>query len=181
VNLTKRLIALAGCAIVLASGSALAQRSAGENIDDSTIISKTKFALIADEDVGAGDINVEAYKGRVALIGFVDSESERKAAIASAKNIDGVAAIDDAMVVLKVKRSFGRVIDDETLYGKVKLKLADAEGLGEAADVVVMVRDGHVLLGGFVDSKDTIKDIGKAVREIDDIKKVHNLLAPKKG
>ncbi len=180
-KLTRRLLTVAGCAFVFASGSAWADRTAGENIDDSTIITKTKFALIDDANVGAADINVEAYKGRVALIGFVDSESERKAAIARAKAIEGVKSIDDAMVVLKVDRSFGRVIDDETLYGKVKLKLADAEGLGEAAAVVVMVRDGHVLLGGFVDSKDTINDIGKAVREIDGIKKVHNLLAPKKG
>lgn len=178
-KLTQKLLAVAACAGLLVSGSALAQRTAGENIDDSTIISKTKFALIDDATVGAGDINVEAYKGTVALIGFVDSDQERKAAIARAKMTDGVKAVDDAMVALKVDRSFGRVIDDETLHGKVKLKLADAEGAGVAADVVVMVRDGQVLLGGFVDSKDTIRDIEKAVGEIEGIKKLHNRLSAK--
>lgn len=167
------------CMLLMTSSAAFAERTAGETIDDSTLITNTKLQLLDDRDVGAGDINVEAYKGAVQLIGFVDSKEEKDAAIARAAKVDGVREVDDALIVMPGDRSFGRVIDDQTLYGKVKLKLANVEGLGEAVAVVVKVREGEVLLGGFVDSRDTISDIEKAVKDVDGVRKVHNGLVAK--
>ena len=77
------------------------------------------------------------------------------------------------------KRSFGRVIDDEAIHAAIKLKLADAEGLGGATAVVVDVKNGEALIGGFVDSKDTVDDIAKLVRNVDGVEKVHNGLQVK--
>ena len=50
-------------ALVLFLGTAEAQRSAGETVDDSTLASSTKLALISDSEVPGGNINVETYKG----------------------------------------------------------------------------------------------------------------------
>jgi len=64
------MVVLAGCA-----GNAT-ERSTGQYVDDKTISTKVKTALINDEQVKARNIDVETYKGVVALSGFVDSSSE---------------------------------------------------------------------------------------------------------
>ncbi len=163
----------------LGTASAESTRTAGESVDDKTIATQTKLALIDDSTVDAGDINVEAHSGRVLLIGFVDSKEQRSQAIKIAEDIDYVEDVIDAMVVMSGKRSFGRVIDDETIHAAIKLKLADAEGLGGATAVVVDVKNGETLIGGFVDSKDTVDDIAKLVRNVDGVEKVHNGLQVK--
>lgn len=163
----------------LGTASAESTRTTGESVDDKTIATQTKFALIDDSIVDAGDINVEAHSGRVLLIGFVDSKEAKSQAMKIAGNIDHVEDVIDAMVVMSGKRSFGRVIDDETLHAAIKLKLADAEGLGGATAVVVDVKNGEALIGGFVDSKDTVNDITKLVGNVDGVKKVHNGLQVK--
>ncbi len=167
------------CAALLMASGAHADRSAGETMDDTTIATSTKLQLIDDDVAPAGDINVEAYKGVVQLIGYVQSQAEKDAAIARAKKVDGVKAVYDALIVMPGHRSFGRTVDDQTIYGKVWLELAKVEGMGEAVAVVAKVRNGEVLLGGFVDSKDTVRDIGNAVKGVEGVKKVHNAVAAK--
>lgn len=175
----KATFAAAACALLLASGHASAQRSAGENIDDATVTSETKLALINNSDVSAGHINVESYKGEVLLIGWVDSEAEKRAALAQAAKVDNVRDVDDALRVKPGKRSFGRVVDDETLHAALKLKLAQIEGLSTISDVIVQVHSGEAIIGGFVDSKDTASDIEKALRGVDNLDKLHNELRVK--
>lgn len=172
-------IAAAALALLFASGVATAQRTAGENVDDATLTSQTKLALIGDESVSAGHINVESYKGEVLLIGWVDSDAEKKAALARAGKVDNVRDVDDALRVKPGKRSFGRVIDDETLHAALKLKLAQVEGLSTVDDVIVQVHSGEAIIGGFVDSKDTASDIAKAARSVDGLDKLHDELRVK--
>ncbi len=175
----KATFAAAACALLLASGVASAQRTAGENIDDAALTSSTKLALIDDSAVSARHINVESYKGRVTLIGWVDSDAEKQAALARAASVENVRDVDDALRVRSGKRSFGRVIDDETLHAALKLKLAEIEGLSTIDDVIVQVNDGEAIIGGFVDSRDTAADIGKALRDVDNLKRLHNELRVK--
>lgn len=175
----KGTLAAAICALLLASTVATAQRTAGENIDDKTLITAVKLELIDDPVVDAGDINVESYKGRVLLIGYVGSSGEQRAALARAATVDNVREVEDGLFTKTGKRSFGRVIDDETIRASAKLKLSKQEGLSSISDVIVMVHSGEVLVGGFVDSKDAAADVVKAVREIEGVKKVHNALRTK--
>jgi hyperosmotically inducible periplasmic protein len=81
------MVALAGCA-----GNST-QRSTGQYVDDKTISTKVKTALIEDKQVKARDIDVATYKGVVALSGFVDSQSEADRAAEVAEKVDGVQSV----------------------------------------------------------------------------------------
>lgn len=87
------MVALAGCA-----GNAT-ERSTGQYVDDKTISTKVKTALINDEHVKARNIDVETYKGVVALSGFVDSSSEVHRAVALAQKVEGVQSVKNDLHV----------------------------------------------------------------------------------
>ena len=78
------LLGLAGCA-----GSPT-QESTGEYVDDSVVTTKVKTALIQDEQVDGGDIQVKTFKGVVQLGGFADSRSQSDRAMRIAERIEGV-------------------------------------------------------------------------------------------
>ena len=87
------MVVLAGCA-----GNAT-ERSTGQYVDDKTISTKVKTALINDEQVKARNIDVETYKGVVALSGFVDSSSEADRAVTLARKVDGVQSVKNDLHV----------------------------------------------------------------------------------
>jgi hyperosmotically inducible protein len=154
-----------------------AQRSAGESVDDTTIAVSVKAALVDSETVEAGKVNVEVHKRVVQLSGYVASDEQKSAALEIADGIEGVAGVEDALIVMGGKRSLGRTIDDETINGKIKLKIADISGIGDAIGVVTHVRNGEVLLGGFVESDQLRRDIVAAVETVDGVLKVHDRIA----
>jgi hyperosmotically inducible protein len=69
------------------------QRTAGEYIDDKTLITKVNAALADDQVASSLDIDVEVNRGEVTLGGFVDSETQRQAAIDTVRNVSGVRNI----------------------------------------------------------------------------------------
>jgi hyperosmotically inducible periplasmic protein len=71
----------------------LANRDAGQVLDDASVSTRVKAALIADENTGARDIGVETYQGVVQLSGFVGSSSERRQASRVARDVDGVEQV----------------------------------------------------------------------------------------
>lgn len=71
----------------------------GEYIDDTVITAKVKAALVNDPDLKATEINVETFKGTVQLSGFVGSRDDIDKAVAVARNIKGVAAVRNSMLV----------------------------------------------------------------------------------
>jgi len=73
--------------------------STGQYIDSSVITAKVKAALIDDPDVNALQVEVETYKDRVLLSGFVDSEEERQKAAQVAASIDGVREVENNIEV----------------------------------------------------------------------------------
>lgn len=154
------------------------KRSAGETVDDATINSSVKANLVDNDAVHARNINVETNKGRVALIGYVRSEEGHKAAIATAEKVDGVVEVIDALLIVKEKRSTGRTLDDQTIETKLKYSLTDA-GASQAFSIVTEVRNGEVLMGGFVESEAVKKRAGEIAGLVPDVTKVHNRLAVK--
>ena len=154
-----------------------AQRSAGESVDDTTIAVSLKAALVDSDAVEAGRVNVEVYKRIVQLSGYVATDEQKAAALEIAGGVEGIAGVEDALVVMDGKRSLGRTIDDETINGKIKLKIADISGMGEAIGVVTHVRNGEVLLGGFVETEQLRSDIVAAARSVDGVVKVHDRIA----
>jgi hyperosmotically inducible protein len=173
------LVAVIGVLSLTMAPLASAQRSAGESVDDSTIAVSVKTALIDSRSVDAGKINVEAYKRAVQLSGYVPDKDQKSAALAIAKGADGVTSVRDGLIVMGGKRSFGRTIDDQTIHAQVTLKIAGVAGMDDAIDVVAHVRNGEVLLGGFVDNDDVRKGIEAAARSVSGVEKVHNRMETK--
>ena len=165
--------------LLVFAATANAQRSAGEHIDDVTLATSVKARLVDDDVVRASEINVETNAGNVALIGYVDTEEQKKRAISLAGKTDGAEHVIDAMVVQPGGRSLGQTVDDEALHAKVKLEIAGVGGK-EAVDVVVEVRRGEVLLGGFVRDQDAKDEIGRKVKAVEGVSEVHNRLGIRK-
>lgn len=78
-----------GCA-----GSAT-QESTGEYITDSWITTKVKAALVDDPTVKATEVNVETFKGRVQLSGFVSNSAAIPQAARVARRIEGVTFVQN--------------------------------------------------------------------------------------
>lgn len=156
-----------------------AQRTAGESVDDATIAVSVKAALVDSDAVEAGKINVEVHKRTVQLSGYVPTDDQKAAALEIADGIDGTAGVEDALIVMGGRRSVGRTIDDETINGKIKLKIAKVSGIGDAIGVVTHVRNGEVLLGGFVATEQLRKDIVAAAESVDGVLTVHDRIAVK--
>lgn len=161
---------------VLLASTAYGAETAGQLIDDSTIATKTKAALLDKKaDVGAS-VNVEVYKGVVQLSGFVESDAAETAALTTAGKVEGAKKVLDAIVVIKGSRTAGEMVDDTTIQTKLKSALAKAEGIGDAVAINTEVRHGHVLLAGFVTGHGAAKTAGDVAKGISGVKQVHNFI-----
>jgi BON domain len=69
----------------------------GQYIDDSAITTKVKTAIFNDPTLKATEINVETYKGRVQLSGFVSSQGDISHAIEVARSVSGVTSVQNDM------------------------------------------------------------------------------------
>lgn len=87
-------------ALVLALVTVACGKTVGEAIDDTTITTRVKTAMLNDPAVGGLRIDVDTFKSVVTLSGRVKSEAERNQAIAVARGIDGVTQVKDALQVI---------------------------------------------------------------------------------
>jgi osmotically-inducible protein OsmY len=75
------------------------RETTGQYVDDATITTKVKDAFIADPKVKAAEVNVETMQGTVQLSGFVDSPSSEARAVDLARQVKGVKAVKDDIIV----------------------------------------------------------------------------------
>ena len=75
-------------------------KTVGETIDDTTITTRVKTAMLNDPGVGGLRIDVDTFKGVVTLSGRVKSQAERDQAVALARTVDGVSQVKDALQVI---------------------------------------------------------------------------------
>ena len=92
------LASTAGLVISGCAGTATRQ-STGEYIDDTTITTKVKTALVSDEMVKARDVQVETFRGVVQLSGFVDSAEQKERAAQVASGIAGVREVTNNITI----------------------------------------------------------------------------------
>ena len=85
------LTALAGCA------STQRQESTGQYIDDTAITTSVKAAIFNEPTLKSAEINVETFKGRVQLSGFVSSRDNIDRAVQVAQGVKGVSSVGNAM------------------------------------------------------------------------------------
>ncbi len=74
-------------------------KTVGETIDDTTITTRVKTAMLNDPGVGGLRIDVDTFKGVVTLSGRVKSQAEKDQAIALARMISGVIEVKDALQI----------------------------------------------------------------------------------
>ncbi|MCJ7815723.1 MAG: BON domain-containing protein [Xanthomonadales bacterium] len=163
-------LALGACA---ASGP---HRSTGQVIDDTTIATRTKTALLADSTTDGLNIDVEVDRDKVQLNGFVDSQAQVDRAGEIARSIPGVASVKNNLKVSGGNRMTGEYIDDKALSVSVKAALAD-DRLAPASEIDVEVNRGVVSLGGYVDSNAERDAAVAAVKGVKGVTKVINNLA----
>ena len=75
-------------------------KTVGQTIDDATITTRVKSAMLNDPAVGGTRIDVDTFKGVVTLSGRVKSQAEKDQAIALARRVNGVTEVKDALQVL---------------------------------------------------------------------------------
>jgi osmotically-inducible protein OsmY len=85
------LTALAGCA------STRDHEGTGQYVDDTAITTKVKAAIFNDPSLKSMEINVETFKGRVQLSGFVRSQANIQEAVAVAQGVSGVVSVGNDM------------------------------------------------------------------------------------
>lgn len=82
---------LSGCA------SDKSTESTGEYFDDTVITTRVKAAILNEPTLKSAEINVETFKSRVQLSGFVNSQSDMERAITITRNIKGVKSVANDM------------------------------------------------------------------------------------
>ena len=87
------LTTLGGCA------STPNHESTGQYVDDTAITTSVKAAIFNEPTLKSMEINVETYKGRVQLSGFVSSRASIDRAVQVAQGVKGVTAVANDMRV----------------------------------------------------------------------------------
>jgi hyperosmotically inducible protein len=83
---------------LLATGCNLmkGKETTGQYVDDATVATRAKAALVKDSTVSAGDFNIDVYKGNVTLTGVAKNAAEVNRAIDDIKRVDGVVSVKNA-------------------------------------------------------------------------------------
>lgn len=91
--------ALLVLALVAPLLSAACGKTVGETIDDATITTRVKTALLNDPDVAGTRIDVDTTTGVVTLSGIVKNQAEADKAVAIARRIGGVKDVKSTLQV----------------------------------------------------------------------------------
>ncbi|AXU95037.1 MAG TPA: BON domain-containing protein [Erwinia persicina] len=90
-------------AVVALSVSACAPTSTKEGtggyIDDTVVTTKVKAELLGDKSLKSTEINVETFKGRVQLSGFVSSPQAANRAVQVTRGVPGVKSVVNNMQI----------------------------------------------------------------------------------
>jgi hyperosmotically inducible periplasmic protein len=74
-------------------------RSTGQYIDDKSLITRVNHALNDNAEYKFSDVDVDAFRGKVQLSGFVDTSDQKSKAYDSAKGVEGVQDVVNNITV----------------------------------------------------------------------------------
>lgn len=100
-NFARTSVLLAAVALTTLAGCASSQKheSTGQYIDDTAITASVKAAIFNEPGLKSAEINVETFKGRVQLSGFVSTRANADRAVVVAQGIKGVTSVANDMRV----------------------------------------------------------------------------------
>lgn len=87
------LLLMSGCAVTRD------QETVGAYIDDTAITTSIKARFVDNKEVAASSISVETLNGTVMLSGFAKSATERDTAESIARQVKGVKAVRNEIVI----------------------------------------------------------------------------------
>jgi hyperosmotically inducible protein len=94
-----KLITLSALVLSLGVATAALAETTGQYIDDATITTKVKAALLADDQLKSTKVSVETNQGTVKLTGLVASKTQESEAIKVANQVSGVKSVKDLLTV----------------------------------------------------------------------------------
>lgn len=130
-----------------------------------------KLALLADPRTFPYEIEVSARGAELTLSGAVSSEEERRAAAAIARQVEGVAAVvNELMVAPELARTLAQRLDEAiTRYLRERFK---ASATLQAAGFEVQTKDGVVSLSGRTRFQVIMLEAAEAARRVPGVKAV---------
>jgi len=134
-------------ALLLASAAAVADKTAGESVDDSTTQAAVKAKLVGDDFMGGMGINIETHKGVVQLGGWIDDAEAGAKAAELAAGVDGVKSVDNQLHVKQGKATMGQSLDDTVITTKTKAAHAESAPGSRTDRPIALV--GGMLLDGY--------------------------------
>ena len=94
------LLSLLALIFVMGCSSTATSRSTSETVDDAALTARVKTEIASDAGLGqALGINVDTYRGVVALSGFVDSTEKAQKAADCARRVEGVQSVKNNLEV----------------------------------------------------------------------------------
>jgi hyperosmotically inducible protein len=151
----KRFASAFFAAVILAlAAPAMADKTAGNVVDDNTVNASVKAALLETKGVPSSQVVVETYKGVVLLSGFVETQKQKDDAGKAAAGVSGAVKVHNALA-LQPETKMGAKLDDSVTTSKVKAALMDDKDV-KSGQINVETKNGVVSLGGFV-SNSTLK------------------------
>lgn len=78
-----------------------APTTVGNKVDDTILTTRVKAALLEDATIKSIDIAVISRKGEVQLSGYVDNQAQLERAMAVARGVEGVLAVNNEMSLKK--------------------------------------------------------------------------------
>ena len=125
-------------ALALAALAALglALPAQADPIQDPWITTKVKMALLTDEVVDALDVDVDTTEGRVTLHGTVSNGAEKARAESLARNVEGVRAVRNQLIVASDAREAERTAprrSDAELRQQVETVLSRDQALEDSS------------------------------------------------
>jgi hyperosmotically inducible periplasmic protein len=92
-----RIVAMTAVALLATGCNAIkGKETTGQSVDDATIATRAKAALIKDSTVSATDFNIDVYKGNVTLTGVAKTAGEVNRAVDDIKRVPGVVSVKNA-------------------------------------------------------------------------------------
>lgn len=163
----------AALSLLMVSTAALADKTAGESVDDSTTQAAVKAKLMGDDFFGGMGINIETRKGVVQLGGWIDDAAAGAKAAELAASVDGVKSVDNQLHVKRGKASMGQSVDDTVITTRTKAAHADS-ALCSSLKVNVDTYNGVVLLTGFADTLEVKTACGEVTANVANVEDVIN-------
>jgi len=144
------------------------ERTLGELMDDLTIQASIKTALMLNENVNTGGLNISSDRGKVTLTGTVASPAEAELAQKIAEDVEGVTSVELRLDVegkseQPGERTLMEKVDDVRVVTQVRAALMVNRHI-DSTEIEVTSREGVVTLSGIVRSG-AEKDLAQRIAE----------------